>query len=837
MLEPIPAKRVFTKGILAGIALVFALLAFNTWLAYWNDRQIKNASKRVTYTNDVLDALEDVLHTVVNAETGERGFIITGEPQYLPTYNNSIAKIPKHLDRLKSLIEEDDDSEHKVRYSVLRERVDAKLKELAETIELRKTDPEAARQAVSTHFGRDLMDGVRKQIDLMVRPEREELRIREAQSQSSYLFALVTDVTSGIFSLGALGVAVSLLHRNLGNQAKAAAEIFEQREWFRTTIGSIGDGVIATDIEGRVRILNGAAQAMTGWTEEEAAGKPLEEVFGILDEQTREKRENPVAKVLQSGQIVELSNHTALISKDGVERNIADSAAPIRDAGGKIIGVVLVFRDVTESKRMEETLARLASFPMLNPSPVMEADFSGRIHYLNPAIKRSFPDLEERGREHPWLNDWEAIVRAFREEGLSNVTREVTVDERYFQQAIHYVRNMERIRIYGMDITARKRAEMAQSREKANLQAIFDVVNVGMLLIDEAGSVRRVNDTVSRWLGKDLAAHLGLQPGGLVGCVHAINDPSRCGQTPHCELCPVRQTFESVLRDGEPIHDVESVATLVIDGKEVLFWVEASADPLLLDGRRYVVLALSDITARKRVEESLQRTAEELARSNRDLEQFAYIASHDLQEPLRMVAGYLQLLEDRYKGQLDEKADKFIAYSVDGAERMSRLIRDLLDFSRVNTHGNELCDVDSETAFDSALRNLDSAIRDSAAEITHDPLPTVRADSAQLARVFQNLIGNAIKFRAPDRPPRIHVGVRGEDGQRIFSVRDNGIGFEQQYEDKIFMIFQRLHGRGHYPGTGIGLAICKRIVERHGGTIWAAGTPDEGATFFFTLPT
>jgi light-regulated signal transduction histidine kinase (bacteriophytochrome) len=202
-----------------------------------------------------------------------------------------------------------------------------------------------------------------------------------------------------------------------------------------------------------------------------------------------------------------------------------------------------------------------------------------------------------------------------------------------------------------------------------------------------------------------------------------------------------------------------------------------------------------------------------------------------------MVAGYLQLLEQRYKGQLDEKADKFIAYSVDGAERMSGLIRDLLDYSRVHSRGGELIEVDSETAFDSALRNLDSAIRESAAEITHDPLPRVRADSAQLARVFQNLIGNAIKFRAPDRPPRIHVAVRNEDGKRIFSVRDNGIGFEQQYEDKIFMIFQRLHGRGHYPGTGIGLAICKRIVERHGGTIWAAGTPDEGATFSFTLPT
>jgi light-regulated signal transduction histidine kinase (bacteriophytochrome) len=292
-----------------------------------------------------------------------------------------------------------------------------------------------------------------------------------------------------------------------------------------------------------------------------------------------------------------------------------------------------------------------------------------------------------------------------------------------------------------------------------------------------------------------------------------------------------------VLRTGEPVHDVEAAATLVLEGKEVKFWLEASADPLLMDGRRHVVLALNDITARKRVEESLQRTAEELARSNQDLEQFAYVASHDLQEPLRMVAGYLQLLEDRYKGQLDEKADKYIAYSVDGAARMSGLIRDLLAFSRVNLRGEELREVESEKAFESALRNLGTSIRESGAEITHDPLPEVRADLTQLTQIFQNLLGNAIKFRAPERPSRIHVAVRDEPEQRVFSVRDNGIGFEQQYVDKIFLIFQRLHGRGHYPGTGIGLAICKRIIERHGGKIWATSAPDEGTTFFFTLPT
>ena len=260
-----------------------------------------------------------------------------------------------------------------------------------------------------------------------------------------------------------------------------------------------------------------------------------------------------------------------------------------------------------------------------------------------------------------------------------------------------------------------------------------------------------------------------------------------------------------------------------------------------------VFAAARDVTERKRAEAELAhyRThleelvalrTEELARSNHDLEQFAYVASHDLQEPLRMVAGYLQLLEDRYKGQLDEKADKYIDYAVDGAARMSGLIHDLLAYSRVNSRGDELRSVNPQKAFDSALSNLGVRIRETAAEVTHDPLPTVRADLLQLTQVFQNLIGNALKFRSADRAPRIHISVSEEQGHWLFSVRDNGIGFEQQYEDKIFLIFQRLHGRGQYPGTGIGLAICKRIIERHGGKIWATGTPGEGATFFFTLP-
>lgn len=229
-----------------------------------------------------------------------------------------------------------------------------------------------------------------------------------------------------------------------------------------------------------------------------------------------------------------------------------------------------------------------------------------------------------------------------------------------------------------------------------------------------------------------------------------------------------------------------------------------------------------------------QRVAEDLARSNRDLEQFAYVASHDLQEPLRIVVGYLQLLERRYKGRLDHEADEFIHFAVDGAARMQTLIHDLLAYSRVGTQSRRFTPVPCESVLARALANLRQSIADTGATVTHDPLPTVLGDVAQLAQVFQNLIGNAIKFRG-NQPPRVHVSARPKDDEWLFAVQDNSIGFEPEYADRIFAIFQRLHTREKYPGTGIGLSICKRIVERHGGRIWAESQPGKGSTFYFTL--
>ena len=250
---------------------------------------------------------------------------------------------------------------------------------------------------------------------------------------------------------------------------------------------------------------------------------------------------------------------------------------------------------------------------------------------------------------------------------------------------------------------------------------------------------------------------------------------------------------------------------------------------------QYEIAIFDDITSRKQAEAALRGAHDELARSNAELEQFAYVASHDLQEPLRMVASYTQLLGKRYGERLEGDAKEFMAYIVDGAGRMKQLIEDLLAYSRVGTRGKDFRSVKLETAVERARTNLRAALQESGGELTHDALPEVWGDETQLVQLLQNLAGNALKFRG-EAKPRVHVSCTVKDNEYEIAVKDNGIGIEAQYFERIFMVFQRLHDKGQYPGTGIGLAICKKVVDRHGGHLRVESAPGKGSTFYFTLP-
>jgi PAS domain S-box-containing protein len=359
-----------------------------------------------------------------------------------------------------------------------------------------------------------------------------------------------------------------------------------------------------------------------------------------------------------------------------------------------------------------------------------------------------------------------------------------------------------------IDITERKRADELQER----LVAIVEHSEDAIISTSLDGVITSWNGAAERLFGFSAIEVIG-KPGAV--------------------LLPESQTDEDLqmlerIRVGERIPNLETLRRRK-DGREIDVSLTLSPMHDAFGTIIGAAMIARDITA-------LRRKDAELRRSNAELEQFAYIASHDLQEPLRMVANYTELLGQRYRGKLDAKADTYIHYAVDGAKRMQQLVADLLAYSRVGSQGKPIGPVSAGAVLDVVLDSIRGAVRDAGAVVEiPEPLPTVHADEVQLRQLFQNLLGNAIKFRG-EEPPRIVVAAVVRSGSWLFSVKDNGIGLEETYTDRIFQMFQRLHERGRYEGSGIGLTIAKRIVERHGGRIWVKSTPGNGATFFFTLP-
>jgi PAS domain S-box-containing protein len=371
------------------------------------------------------------------------------------------------------------------------------------------------------------------------------------------------------------------------------------------------------------------------------------------------------------------------------------------------------------------------------------------------------------------------------------------------------------------DISVRKAAEAHLAQMEGRYRGLLEAAPDAMVLVNQGGRIALTNLQAERQFGFRRAELVG-QP------VTIIMPDALAAQM----IAAILASSESEPGPPQPGAGIELVGRHK-DGSD--FPIEVMLSPLDSAEGILATVAIRDISARKAAEAHLLHTVAELNRSNQELAQFAYLASHDLQEPLRMVASYTQLLARRYKGRLDSDADEFITFAVDGANRMQRLIQDLLMYSRVGTKGTELVDTSSDEALQQAIDNLQGAIGDSGAVVSHDVMPQVLADQGQLVQLFQNLVGNAIKYQSAG-VPRVHVSsARSGDTKWMFAVTDNGIGIEARYFEKIFGMFQRLHRREEFDGTGIGLAICRKIVERHGGSISVDSQLGAGSTFRFTL--
>jgi PAS domain S-box-containing protein len=595
--------------ILGSFGLALLILFVLSLVTYRSLRLALDSSRRVAHTQDVIATTEACLSLLKDAETGQRGYLITGSERYLEPYQTARAELPQLLTKLRDLVANNAGQQQHL--AAVEPLMMQKLAELQETIDLRANHGFAAAQAVVlTDRGKQTMDALRALAHNIEHEEHTLLQQRQAATEASATKSVMTLVAGNAFAFVVVGLAGFAVNRDLRRRQQAEHELTMlnttleqqvadrtaalhqalaaeriQREYFQTTLGSIGDAVIVTDHGGAVNFLNQVAEDITGWTTAEAHGKPLPEVFRIENEQTGQPVENPIAKVLRTGGIAGLANHTILFRKDGSTCPIDDSAAPIRDDQERVLGVILVFRDITERRRAEEV-------------------------------------LEKR-----------------------------------------------------------------------------------------TGEIQRVNE---------------------------------------------------------------------------------------------------------------------------ELQQFAHIVSHDLNEPLRTMINFVQLLARRFQGKLDATAEEYIAFVTDAAQRMQQMLTDLLAYTRVGGPTTAFTAVNCEALLARVLADLQLCLADRKAEVTNDPLPTVQGDETRLGQVFHNLIGNALKF-CGQNPPRIHVSVQRDGDHWRFAVRDNGIGIDPPQATRVFQVFQRLHTRKEYTGTGIGLAICKKIVEQHGGRIWVESTPGEGATFYFTI--
>jgi PAS domain S-box-containing protein len=627
------------------------------------------------------------------------------------------------------------------------------------------------------------------------------------------------------------------LEKTARGPEKSREELLSERAFIEGALDAATDTFVVFDLKGRPVKWNRAVTEVTGYTDEEL---PSLKVTDLVAEEDRWRVADTLKTVLKEGRV---TIEADVLTKRGDRIPVEFTGVVLKDKKRKPIGLCAIGRNITERRRADEELALSerkfrAIFDGASEA-IFIHDLAGRFLEVNQVAVEEirYPREELLAMTVMEIDSpnfaemFPARVKELQEKGAAVYeTAYVTKDGRVIpieaSSKIVEFQGQDCILTIARDITERKLVEETQREIESRFRFMTENMNDVAFMVDLS--------LTTLYIGENIVKVLGFTPEERTG----ISAQEQI--TPESLELALITLAEELQREGLEGVDPNRTVTL-----ELEFWHKDGSTKNLETVCSFVrnssgdpvgVYGLSrDTTERKRAENILKETLEELSRSNAELEQFAYVASHDLQEPLRIVSSYVQLLERRYKDRLDPDADDFIGYAVDGVHRMENLINDLLDFSRVGTQAKPFKPIDTGAALDQALANLRVAIDESGAVITRDDLPTVMADDTQLVQLFQNLIGNAINFRGDD-PPRIHVSSQCKGSECLFSVSDNGIGIDPGQSERIFQIFQRLHTRTERSGTGIGLAVCKKIVERHGGSIRVESEPGKGSTFYFTLP-
>ncbi|HTE54220.1 MAG TPA: PAS domain S-box protein [Kofleriaceae bacterium] len=641
------------------------------------------------------------------------------------------------------------------------------------------------------------------------------------------------------------GILVTAAIRDISVRKAAEVHLAQMEARYRGLLEAAPDAMVVVDQRGKIVLLNVQAEKQFGYRRDVLVGQKVVNIIPkgfaerLIADGTRSAAD---ALAQQIGTGIELSGRR----RDGSEFPIEIMLSPLESAEG--ILVTAAIRDISVRRAAEVHLAhmegRYRGLLEAAPDAMVVVDQRGKIVLLNVQAEKQFGYRRDELVGQKVVN---IIPKGFAERLIADGTRSAADalaqqigtgielsgrrrdgSEFPIEIMLSPLESAEGILVTAAirDISVRRAAEVHLAQTEARYRGLLEAAPDAMIILDSDGRMILVNGQTEKLFGYGRDELIGERPEIFIPRRYRGDHPERPdGYFGTASAQPDGTALE--------LHGRRK------DGTE--FPAEISLSPMETSDGTLVTAAIRDISMRKKAEEHLQAEArlrqkvKELNRSNEELAQFAYLASHDLQEPLRMVTSYTQLLSRRYKGRLDSDADEFIAFAVDGATRMQRLIQDLLAYSRVGTKKVALAAISSEEALRQALLNLGGTIADKGAVVTHDLLPPVLADEVQLVQLFQNLIGNAIKYQNPG-VPRVHVSAaRDGDASWSFTVKDNGLGIDSQYFVRIFGMFQRLHKREEFDGTGIGLAICKKIVERHGGTISVESQPGQGSTFRFGL--
>jgi len=812
-------------------AAILALLIVGA--ASYRGLVVSSASTRwVRHTHDVLETLQDLQFAMQSIESSSRGFVLTGNENYLESYHSSRSRAAQDQAALRSLTA--DNAQTQRQLPGLERLAAQQIQEAERVIALRQGQGmEAAAGALRGEGGQSREEALQAAVlQLQVEERRllevrgEDARRRLGQVQS----VLVLGTLLGL--LVAAAAAWSLQRRNTG-RGQAEAALRDSEEQYRMLLDGVQDhAIFMLDPGGRIVSWNAGAERIQGYSVEQIIGRNLSCLFPAEDIQ-RGRPQEVLAIAAASGRHEEQGMR---VRKDGSRFLANVTCTALRDPAGRLRGFTEISRDLSESK---ESGAKYRGLLEAAPDAMVVVNPGGEIVLLNVQAEKQFGYRRDELVGQQVKN---IIPEGFAERLIADGTR--TAAEALAQQIgtgielsgrrkdgsefpieimLSPLESAEGTLVTAAirDISVRKNAEKHLAQMEGRYRGLLEAAPDAMVVVNPGGEIVLLNVQAEKQFGYRRDELVGQQVKNIIPegfAERLIADGTRTAAEALAQQIGTGIELSGRRKDGSE------------------FPIEIMLSPLESAEGVLVTAAIRDISTRKTAELHLLRKVEELNRSNEELGQFAYIASHDLQEPLRMVASYTQLLSRRYKGKLDADADEFIAFAVDGASRMQRLIQDLLAYSRVGTKGRDLLDTSSEEALERALINLRGAIEESGALITHGPLPPVLADETQLVQLFQNLVGNAIKYQHPGGVPQVHVSVtRSGEDKWMFAVKDNGLGIDSQYFDRIFGMFQRLHKREEFAGTGIGLAICKKIVERHGGSISVESQPGQGSTFLFAL--